>query len=86
MDRAWFRCPRRFGFSELIEEVLVRTGVDPGRIGFVLPDSTSSGTSALIRVLRERGCEFRAPQWRRYARLGDMEALEMASDIQCLTH
>lgn len=50
------------GFSELVEEMLVRTGVDPARVGFVLPDSTSPGASALIRVLRERGCEFRAPR------------------------
>lgn len=49
------------GFSELVEEMLVRTGVAPARVGFVLPDSTSPGASALIRVLRERGCEFRAP-------------------------
>jgi EAL domain-containing protein (putative c-di-GMP-specific phosphodiesterase class I) len=49
------------GFSELVEEMLVRTGVDPARVGFVLPDSTSPGASALIRMLRERGCEFRAP-------------------------
>jgi diguanylate cyclase (GGDEF)-like protein len=49
------------GFSEFVDETLVRTGVDPARVGFVLPDSTSTGASALIRVLRERGCEFRAP-------------------------
>jgi diguanylate cyclase (GGDEF)-like protein len=49
------------GFSELVEEALVRSGVDPARVGFVLPDSTSPGASALIRVLRERGCAFRAP-------------------------
>jgi diguanylate cyclase (GGDEF)-like protein len=49
------------GFSEFVDETLVRTGVDPARVGFVLPDSTSPGASALIRVLRERGCEFRAP-------------------------